>query len=505
MKSYIIGLLTNYLGLVLTMSIQVFLMPFLLSTIGPRQTGVYYLFMTVSNFVAIGITWLTGAGVYLLASSDQKAARADFQEIHWAVFLGYGTYATLILGMVCLWAFAAGHWWLCDSDAALIGEARNACFFLGLYIWVRYVHQSDLALYMARLEQGWANLYRVISQSIFIFLVALIVMHRPRLDLLMLANFISGAIAAAGARLHLRCSGRLGPWRWHLPDRILAKQMFMTRGLSYFIFGLAQYGLIYGDVLLIGAVLGPAKVSAWLIIWRIPDVMGILLWRVSEILSPYLTRLGSASGHQAVARLFLCTSRLQHVLGILAGIGYAFFGPSVVALWVGEAHRPETPWFYWLAGAVLAIQSVNRHDIVLHYALAKLGHLIKIQFAELLLKLGITMLLFTRFDVVAPLITTLMIQLCGLTWFYRASALRQLGIGWQEWLARVGIWSGAALVLAGISAFFIHRWIPRASLTGFLVCVFCYAGIAVLILLKIEKYQQQNGLFHICHMLTQSG
>ncbi len=296
MKDYLAALVGNYLGLALTMAIQVFLLPFLLNRIGPDLTGMYYLFMTVSNFVAVGISWLSGAGIYLLASTDDGKDPENIREVHHVVFLGFVMYATIILIIAAIWGFSAGEWWLREAGDDIVIQGRNACFLLGLYIWISYVHNADISLLTATLRQGWANIYRIVSQGVFLIVVVFYVVPNPRLDKMMAANVAGAAIAAIAARLHLRLSGSLGPFKWRMPKRELLKKMFLAKGGSYFIFGIAQFGLIYGDVLIIGAVLGPAMVSAYLVIWKIPEVIALVLGRISEILSPYLTRIESRKG-----------------------------------------------------------------------------------------------------------------------------------------------------------------------------------------------------------------
>jgi len=501
MRSYITGLSANYLGLVVSIAIQIFLLPFLLNHIGPQMTGLYYLFMTISNFVAIGIAWLSAAGVYLLASSDASDGKISTQEVHWVVFLGFGAYATFILLFISLGSMTIGHWWLRDVDPSLIKQGRTACILLGLYIWLNYLHLADISLFTAILQQGWANFYRIISQLVFIAIVIVYVLTNPRLDLLMLANLIGVIVASIAARLHLRISGRLGPARWHLPTSELVRKMFLAKGVSYFIFSIAQFGLIYGDVFLISAILGSSRVSAYLVIWKIPEVIALVLGRISEILSPYLTRIHSREGSIRTASLFLCTSRLQHCLGLISGIAYGMFGPTLVRLWVGEMHRPETQWFYWVAGIVLAIQVVNRHDIILHYALAKLGKLVLPQFIELLLKVLLTLALFSSLGIMAPLVAALIIQLPGLTWVYRASALKQVNIRWADWFYRVGIWAFVILIAVIASSFAFQYLVPHRGLTNFIIYFSGYIFLAIISIMLIERHQHQDGLFNMHRML----
>jgi O-antigen/teichoic acid export membrane protein len=507
MIHYLAGLLTNYLGLAISMAVQIFLMPFLLHHLGPGLTGLYYLFMSISNFVAIGIGWLAGAGVFELASSDARpdGNRPPVDQIHWVVFLSYGLYATAVMAGIVLWGALAGRLWLESAGAEILAQVRPAAFYLGLYIWLTYLHQADLALYTARLEQGWANVYRVISQSVFVLLLLVWVVERPRLDFLMMANAAGAAVASIAARLHLRRTGRLGPFRWRRPDWGLLHQMLVARGRDYFVFGLAQFGLIYGDVLLIGMVLGPESVSAFLIIWKIPEVAGVVLGRISEILSPWFTRLRTGGAHGQTARLFLCTSRLQHGLGLAAGLAYALFGSRMVELWVGPEYRPETPWVWSLAGGVLFFQVVNRHDVVLHYALARLGNLVKAQFLDLGLKVLLTLALFPALDVAAPLVAMLAVQVCGLTWFYRTAALRLVKRTWRTWASEVGRGALPALCALLVVGWTCRHFFRLENTPGFFAAFGCYALGTVAVIGLMEAAFGDRGLFKVASAVGKGG
>lgn len=496
MKGYFAGLLTNYLGLGLSIAIQIFLMPFLLNSIGERLTGLYYLMMTISHFVGIGIAWLTGAGVYLFATEgvDDMASR---QEIHRGVFAGFAVYATVAAGIVVLWGLSAGNWWLKDADPAIVSETRQACWFLAGYIWIHYIHLADISLLTALLQQGWAYGYRVLNQTIFIVIVVAIMRDAPRLDGVMFANLAGVGTAAVLARCQLYVTGRLriGVWRW--PRLALFKQIFLTRGVSYFFFGIGLFGLIYGDVLVIGMALGHDKVAEFLIIWKIPEVMALILGRISEILSPYLTRINKAYGIAETGCLFISIDRLQHGLATLAGVSYFFFGPAMVRLWVGEAHRPETPWFYGAAGALLFFLVVNRHDMMLHYALAKLGRVVRIQYAELAFKLLLMFLLFPTLDVVAPIVAGLTIQIFGITWAYRSVALKQIAVNWGRWLKAVCFaWICVLCISVAIGLGFQH--VSRFHGTvAFLIEYTVYVSLILCFLVLMEKWRYKGELFRI--------
>jgi O-antigen/teichoic acid export membrane protein len=451
MKNYLFGLIANYLNLTLGTIILLVLIPYLLRHTGAELTGVYLVLMTVANFVAVGIGWLAGAGVKLIGSADETTGKRNVQEIHWVVFLGFASYATGVLLLTILGALGAGYWWLVGASEEAIKQGRNASLLLGLYIWISYVHNADLSLMTATLRQGEANLYRALAQVFFGATAFLLLRWKQRIDLLMLAQMSGALIAAIIARLHLHMIGILHRAGWHRPDRDLVRQMFITVGGPYFLFGLAQFVLLYADVFVVGAVLGSEAVAAYVILWKIAESIGMLLGRISETLSPYLTRIEARGDFANLRSVFLQTSRLQHWLALTAGFGYMIAGPFVVSLWVGGENQPDAWWLYVLAGMALFFQVVNRHDVILHFATGCVGRLLIPHVLEVGLKLALTLALVPSLGIGAPLAAFVSVQLLGMTWFYRRAGLKVVSTDWSDWRSQVGFPAAVLLALLTFS------------------------------------------------------
>lgn len=486
-------MVTNYLSLAISIVIQALLLPFLLHRIGAESTGVYTVFMTISNFASVGIGWLSGAGITLLASAHAAHGSERAQEVHWVVLLGFVSYATIFLLLTWAGAATAGHTWLAHGSPEVVAQARRACILLGLFFWVNYVHQADLSLFIAVLQQGWANIYRVLAQLVFGAVTLILVQYAPRLDYLMAANLAGAVVAAIAARVHLRRSGALAPMRWRKPDRDVVRQVFFTIGGSYFIFGVAQFALLYGDVLLIGAILGPVQVARYVVLWKIPEVCSTLLGRISELLTPYLTRRASVSGPSGVREFFLVTDRVQHLLAISCGFLYAVYGPLTVRLWVGSASAPSERWLFWVAGAVLALLVMNRHDVILHFSLAKINRMVPVIFCELFLKWVIVLLLFSRTGVGAPLVAQLVIQLGGMTWWYRHLSIRLTETSWRRWRAEVGrpalILVACFIPLALLAVGVIPDFLPAQLAFGVMTL-----GLGVALLTRMARIRETEHL-----------
>lgn len=456
--SYLTGLAANYINQFLAVLVNIILVPYLLHHLGLQLTGVYFVLLTAANFMAVGIGWLAGAGVRGIATLSATENRDGIGRVHRVVVLGFMIYSTAILILVVAASFLTGTLWLRDTSAELIDQARRACLLLGVYVWISYVHNADLALLTALLRQGEANLYRVAVQALFGLAALLLLTHHPRIDLLMAAQVFAALLIAVAARVSLRIRHIIGPWEWSLPDRTLIRMVLVTTGGSYFLFGLAQFVLMYADVFVIGALLGSEAVTAYVVVWRIAEFAGLLLGRLSETLSPYLTRIESRGSLSELRAVFLTTSRVQHGLAIAAGCGYALAGPTLVAAWVGVANRPHVWWLYVLSGAALIFQVVNRHDVILHFAMGRVGRLVVPHALEVTAKIGLTIALFPALGIGAPLAAFVAVQSLAMTWWYRRAALHLVKATWAQWWREVARPASIELGILAGGVLALHPW-----------------------------------------------
>ena len=475
MSRFVAALTTGYAHLALATAIQVTLIPFLLTQVGAEVTGVYILLTSIGQFAAVGIGWLAGAGVRVIGEAEAEQVDFGYQEVHQAVFLGFAVYGLLFLAGAVIASACVGTLWLRGLPPDFLSQTRLAVVYLGLYVLFNYAHQADLALLTARLEQARANLYRGAAPALFAAIALPLMIFWPRIDLLFLAQFLSAAVCLVAARTSLYKRGLLA-FKWRLPRAELVRTLAVRVGGPYFLFGTAQFVLQLGDALLIGIVLGPAAVAAYTVLAKAPDLIAILAGRISETLSPYFVRMDTAPERRPeLAELYLTTAKLQHVIAILAGVTFATVGPWVLELWVGDRNRPQTWWAFAAAGTSIFFQIVNRHDVILHFACARVGRVIPVQFTEVTAKVVLTLLLFSRFGYVAPIIAYVCAQVLGISLWYRTLGIHTARTTWHAWLLRVGRVAGclgvAAILWAAALPSVMSWQLPQVLVFTLLVAV----------------------------------
>jgi len=135
--------------------------------------------------------------------------------------------------------------------------------------------------------------------------------------------------------------------------------------------------------------------------------------------------------------------------------------------------------------------------MVLHYAFAELGKLVKAQFAELFFKVSLMLLLFPVMGIAAPLVAALVIQFGGLTWYYRQAALKQVDMSWRNWFIQVGRWWGVFAIVISAAGYLVHPIAENAGILQFILSFTLFSVITLLMLAAVEYCLRDKGLFHI--------
>ena len=453
-ESFLAALGANYLHLGLNILINLALIPLLLHGVGEERTGVYMLLFSLANFAFIGIGALVPAGVRLLADAMVGKSTLPPKDVHWVLFLTFAAYSLLFLILSVVSGELLGSWFLIDASPELLTEARNGLVLVGLYVVASFCHCTDTAVLTASLRQTEASLYRVLSQLVFGVGAVCVLYLAPRIDLVLLAQAVGMWTAFIVARVRLLRAGEIYLFRLQIERWRELGRSVLSVGTKFFMYTNLHYLLAYADVFLIGFALGPEAVTQYLLIWKVAEYASLCLGRVSELLTPYLTRLDVAGDHGPLQSLFLLSNRLQLLLAATCGALYALFGQFVVSLWVGEEHVPMGSSLYALAGVCLFFQVSARHAISMHVARAEVVALILPNICEFLLRVALLLLLVASVGIAAPLQSYSISHAALFFVWYALLAARIVGIGPKRWYAEVGAPALYLLVVVSIICYF---------------------------------------------------
>lgn len=421
------ALVGNYAALAIALVSQVVLLPLLLGRVGPAVAGTFVLLWSAVNFAAIGIGWLSSGGVVLMtraAAATDEAGLARLYRQFARIMAGYALLVWLALGA---WSLGIGTVWLKTLPSADAAAIRWAAQGAGLYVVAMYVHQADLGLLTARLEQGRGALFRVMLQ-VLMFSGALVGIAVGGGVAGMFGGYAAAAIITALAA-HLSVRTRGYPLA---PDRASngTERPDLMRGILGTFAGYSIVSVLaqFSDMAIIGALGGPATTILFAFLQRLPDAAALLIGRGSESLGPYFTTLAGRETQTELGALYLTSGRVVWRTATAAGIGFAVFGRDIVHWWSRGRLDMPSPLYFAGAGVVITATIVNRHASLLAYYGGHTADATRLAAIELILRVGLVLALFSRAQVQAPMLAALLAQVAVLLIAFRRLEARLLGV-----------------------------------------------------------------------------
>lgn len=417
-RGYLSALSSGYLLMLSSILVQTGLVPLYLQTFGQYQFGVLMVILTLVNFAVIGIAWMSGGALRLLGEfaglGDDNRFRRAYSLIK-TIYVCYGFILALIIGAVAI-----------TMDQALfsggtmedIYYARTTLFLTGIYLVLFFATAVDRIALTARKRQGAANMAQLAGIVAFAALVTPWLLSGGSMPEVMIFQII-GALASLFITQRMLAVELTG-LKMRFPSRVdidLLRRLGGRTGAGFFLHGTIVLALL-ADTALVGW-LGGAKVAAeFFLVWKIAEVIVQLIWKLSEPMAPYFVQMDVRGEHTVLMR----TARLGYALvagvSLLAGVLYGWFGPALVAFWVGDQSVPDSPFGYALAGGAIFWLGISRLPVVLAGARVALRQLNWAGGLELLGKLLITLLLFPRLGFVAVLLAINLVHVLGVSVLY---------------------------------------------------------------------------------------
>lgn len=411
-KNLFSALGSSYGLMFLTMVIQFALVPFYLHHLGKEMFGVLMMMLAAISYGAIGITWLSGGMARILgergAIHDAKGF-ADAYAVSKLVYVGYA-----IIGVAVFWLVAP----FIMPNALEKTEVHQALILISIYFLLMYEYNTDRLAFNALCRQTTGNIIEAAGQVVFAGSVAVGIYLGGGMVSVVVA-LIAGVLTARSLALMYWYRQKMGlGWRWpHLLDSAPMWQRVSGKmGRHYLIYGVLLLSL-QADVLIVGWLASPEIAATYFLLWRIPEVCILLLGRIPGVFAPYLIQLDTRGEKDLIQSAYRKGLSIMLGLSALAGLGYALLGNWFVHLWVGD-NAPVGQIPYVLAGAALFFVASIQWPANTAYALVNTGPLVKVTALFLIVKTIGMLLLFIKFDYLAPLIAVVVANIAGIYILY---------------------------------------------------------------------------------------
>ena len=403
-KSFLSAVLTGYALMAVHMLTQIILTPIYLNTLNDEKFGILMIFLNIITFAVFGISWFSGGLVRLLGEYWSNKKITKFNE-------------TLILGKYVFTSYA-----LLTALLSLIlyyflkqfGYLNSIEFFtvilILIYFILNYEALTERQAFVATNWQALGNNIETTKTIVFFFLVIFLLPKYKSLNVVF-AALIAGVITQRVITgIYLRFKIGFSGWGKFTNSMKPDLNQFISRkGLNYFYFGTLVL-LLQLDVVIIGIIGGPIVAGKFVLLWKIPEVLGLILGKIPTSLEPKIIHLDSKSELSSYSKFFLNSKTFFIIICFITSIFYILAGEHLVRIWVGE-NAPKDDWMYYIAGVALFFYSISRWPISFAFAQVKLRQLIKVSLIEFSFKIIFTLLLFRYFSYASPLIGMIIIHI----------------------------------------------------------------------------------------------
>jgi O-antigen/teichoic acid export membrane protein len=344
------NVLSNWIGLGVTMVVAFFMSPFLVHTLGDAQYGIWVLVLSVTGYMGLMDGGLKVSVVKFVAGHRATGDRDALGETVSTALALYGIVAVFLLGAAAVIGLFLDALFRIPPD--LHETARLVLMITGSTLSITLVssvfggflagHQrydliNGVGISLALLSA--ATIYLVVSRGYGIVGLGLVQFG---------SQVVSGLLLYAMTR-RLRPDLRLGIGQVRF-DR--ARQLY---GYSLFVLlnSVAMLLLFRSGELVTGVLLGTAAVTYFAIGGMLVEYLGKLIGQMTQVLHPMASGQHATGDHAGLRTAVIASTRACIAIALPACVGFVILGKSFISAWMGPAYAE-------IAGPVLIVLSVAR-------------------------------------------------------------------------------------------------------------------------------------------------
>lgn len=394
---------SGYFLVIVNMLAQFLLAPFYLNHLGEIQFGILMMILNILNLAALGIGWVSGGLVREFGTSWASKDLEGFRSASACgkyLFTGYALCISVVGVSIYSWLIHDNK----DSDILL-----SVVLYAGAYFVFNYEALSERIAFKGIDRQATGNFIESARVLVFILITFMTLSYRPEISTVIIALLIGLLLQRVTTAFYWhKLVGGVG-WK-RLDANVLAvfKRLTNKQGQQYLIFG-AFVLLLQSDVLLIGFIAGPELAAQFVLLWKIPEAIGLILWRIPSSLEARVIQLQSLGKLDELANIFYRGRRYFILVVSATCLLYGFCGEWLAHLWVGDFARAGS-WMYVASAIALFLTTMARWPISFGYAMGNLSNLLKLSAIEYFAKLILILLFIEEIGVATPILATIFVH-----------------------------------------------------------------------------------------------
>lgn len=384
------------------------LFPLILKNIGLAALGVFGLLFSTKSIIEIGIGWLSGSITKNLIK--YKYLKADISTLSFIVNILYGLLSFIIILLY-------GYF--------LKEEYLLTFIYFGLFSLISFSIVPFYEILISELKQYQTAFFRFLQQFLFMILsigIFFMIEVKSLADIFLMLLLSVGIIFILVfiyffKVINIRFSIK------NISKKMLNK-LVLNDGIKYFFNGMSTILLLQIDVILIDYLYGSESAGIYLILWKIPNTIIMLGWRLSDPLQAMIAKNIQKKKEEIQIRFFSFEKRM-FLLSIFVVFMYILLGKYILEIWLGKENIPNIDYMYIVPAVVIAFSIMQRVYLSANYYTQGLDIITKLQFIEIIFKIVFIIFTFKYFAEVAPIVGWFFAFLFTI-YFYRKNSLKVL-------------------------------------------------------------------------------
>ncbi len=384
------------------------LFPLILKNIGLSALGVFGLLFSTKSIIEIGIGWLSGSITKNLIK--YKYLKADISTLSFIVNNLYGLFSFIVI-------FLYGYFFKEEYILVFI--------YFGLFSFISFSIVPFYEILISELKQYQTAFFRFLQQFLFMILsigIFFIIEVKSLADIFLMLLLSVGIVFSIVTLYFFRII-RIKFSIKNISKKMLDK-LVLNDGIKYFFNGMSTILLLQIDVILIDYLYGSESAGIYLILWKIPNTIIMLGWRISDPLQAIIAKNIQIKKDEIKVKFFSFEKKML-ILSFFLALGYILFGKWVLEIWLGEGNIPNIEYMYIIPAVVIAFSIMQRVYLAVNYYTNGLDVITKLQFIEIIFKIVFIIFAFKYFAELAPIMGWFFAFLFTI-YFYRKNSLKVL-------------------------------------------------------------------------------
>lgn len=392
----------NYLNIGINILAGFVFFPLILKYLGEKELGIFGLFYSIKSFIDIGIGWMSASIIKNLLKYNYLK-----DSIFTLSFLINSFYAIFCFLFFCIYGL-------------LKGDIFVSSIYFGIFAGISFACLPFYELLMVNNMQSVVGFFKFLSQFLFfIFSFAIFFLSSEKgLSDIFLGLFIGSVATFIMLILYVKSNFNIAFDFIHI-SKALFGRIFFLDGKSIFLNSLLLIAILQIDVLLIVYLYGEEILAKYMIIYKIPNTLIMLGWRLSEPFGIVISRQIKKDKNSAYLN-FLKIEKKILIAGLLVAFGYFFLGHLVLEVWLGDKIY-EVKYMYIASSALIFLSIIQRLYFMTNFYTNGMNILNLLMIVELLCKILFILVLFNYFKEVSAILGWLFGLLITI-YFYRKNS-----------------------------------------------------------------------------------